>query len=162
MYSVTQQAMSLWATIALTILQLVSYSQQLLTYFQTNVLLPKKKKKEEEEKKEGKKKKTPKEIWISLHLPVTNIAVSRKAKPNAKSLSHKSMVISGNQPYSCETPCVLLKGKIMVISVNVFLWETKSKIKEMKAYSSLASYQRGSNFLLCYPKTEPLASYMNC
>lgn len=51
-----------------------------------------------------------KEVLLFPYLPVTYAPGSRKAKPKAKSLSHKYMVISGNQPYSSETACVLLKG----------------------------------------------------
>lgn len=76
-----------------------------------------------------------KEIWISLCLPATNTAMSRKAKPNARSLSHRYMVISGNQPNSWETACVLLKGKIMVISEPMFLCKAESRRKEVNTYS---------------------------
>lgn len=103
-----------------------------------------------------KEKNITKNTLTYLYLPVTNTPASRKAKANAQSLSHKYMVISGNQPYSYETACVLLKGKIIVISAKGFLCEIESKIKEMNAYSLLLSYHTGSNFLLCYPKSKPL------
>lgn len=128
------------------ILSLLISNHQLLTYFYVYF----------QPMSLHKEKKITKDILIYLYLPVTNTPVSRKAKPNAKSLSHKYMVISGNRPYSYETACVLLKGKIIVISAKGFLCETESKIKEMNAYSLLLSYQTGSNFLLCYPKNKPL------
>ena len=89
-----------------------------------------------------------KEIWISLCLPATNSAVSRKAKPNARSLSHRYMVISGNQPNSRETACVLLKGKIMVISEPVFLCWAESRRREVNAYSSTGVLSDRGGFLL--------------
>lgn len=89
-----------------------------------------------------------KEIWISLCLPATNTAMSRKAKPNARSLSHRYMVISGNQPNSWETACVLLKGKIMVISEPMFLCKAESRRKEVNTYSWTGVLSDRGDFLL--------------
>lgn len=38
------------------------------------------------------------ELGIGVTCPVTKTSVSRRAKPKARSLSHKYMVISGDQP----------------------------------------------------------------
>ena len=145
MYSVTQGAMSLPGTMTLTVLQrassslvtntslaFMSISNQCPythTHTHTHTWITK-------------------EIWISLCLPATNSAVSRKAKPNARSLSHRYMVISGNQPNSRETACVLLKGKIMVISEPVFLCWAESRRREVNAYSSTGVLSDRGGFLL--------------
>jgi hypothetical protein len=57
---------------------------------------------------------------------------------------------------------VSLKGKIMVISLEVCLCKAKSKLKEKNAYFALCLIRWGASFLLSYPKNKPLASYMHC
>lgn len=57
---------------------------------------------------------------IGCDLPLRKASCPRNATPNAKSLSHKNMVISANQVYPYETACVSLslESKINVICVE--------------------------------------------
>ena len=139
MCSVPQGAMSLRGTMTLTILQRASsppVTNTSLAFMSISNQCP------------YTHTQITKEIWISLCLPATNTAMSRKAKPNARSLSHRYMVISGNQPNSRETACVLLKGKIMVISEPMFLCKAESRRKKVNAYSWTGVLSDRGDFLL--------------